>query len=82
VSGPKISVAIDADSGEIVKKPKVVRLVAFPEEDPLTVITPSLEVLGIVRVLNEPYSAIPYLNMMSTHDRRGSLTVSLAANKH
>jgi hypothetical protein len=82
VSGSKIAIAVHADDGKIVEDTKVVRLVAFLQEHPLTVVTPSLKVVRIIRVLDETYSAIMYLNMVSTDDRCGSLTVSLAVNQH
>jgi hypothetical protein len=82
VSTSKIDVAVDADDGKIVEDTKIVGLVAFLQEHPLTVITPSLKVVWIIRVLNEPYSAVMYLNMVSTDDRRGSFAVPVAVNQH
>ena len=82
MSGSKIAVAIHTDDSKIVKDTKIVRLVAFLQEHPLTGSTPSLKIVRIIRVLNETYSAIMYLDMVSADDRGGSLTVSLAINQH
>lgn len=82
VSRSQLCVAVNADNGEIVVSAKFLGLVLFPEKHALAAVTPSLEVVWDIRVLDKPHRMISLDDVVPTHDRRSSFSVSFAGGRH
>src|SRR6185503_15615087 len=76
------NVAIDADDGEAVELEELLSLVSLAKEEVLAVVTPRLQVIGIVGVLDEANGAIDHLQVMPTDDGRAPFAVAAATDHH
>jgi hypothetical protein len=77
-----LCVAVDADDGEVVVSAKFVGLVLFPEKHALAAVTPGLEVVWVIRILDKTHRMIALDDVMPTHDCRSSFSVSFAGDRH
>ena len=76
------NVAIDADDGEAVELEELLSLVSLAKEEGFAVVTPRLQVIGIVGVLDEANGAIDHLQVMPADDGRAPFAVGVATDHH
>ena len=75
-------VTVDAYDREVIELKERLGLVPFAKEEILAVVTPRLQVIRVIGILDEANNAISHFQLVPAHDRSHPFPVAIAIDHH